>query len=65
MEERETPFGSLPFKLLFHNGRLLRAAPEYEACRRVARERGVPLQEVMRVASQAAAVQEEREVLTS
>lgn len=51
MEERETPLGPLPFKLILHNDRPLRAAPEYEACRRVARERGIPLQEVMRIVS--------------
>jgi pyridinium-3,5-bisthiocarboxylic acid mononucleotide nickel chelatase len=57
MEERETPFGPLPFKLLFHDGRPLRVAPEYEACRRVARERGIPLQEVFRIVSQPAVVE--------
>ncbi|ABK98257.1 nickel pincer cofactor biosynthesis protein LarC [Pelobacter propionicus] len=57
MEERETPFGPLPFKLLFHDGRPLRAAPEYEACRRVARERGIPLQEVIRIVSQPTVVE--------
>lgn len=62
VEERETPLGVLPFKLLFHQGRPLRAAPEYEACRGVARERGIPLQEVMRIVSQPVVVQDEREV---
>jgi uncharacterized protein (TIGR00299 family) protein len=61
MEEFETPFGPLPFKLLFHNGRPLRAAPEYEACRRVARERGVPLQEVMGIVSQTAVANQKGE----
>ncbi|HEX9078142.1 MAG TPA: nickel pincer cofactor biosynthesis protein LarC [Desulfuromonadaceae bacterium] len=48
IEERQTPFGAVRFKLVFDGGRLLRAAPEYEDCRRIARERGIPLQEVMR-----------------
>ena len=48
IEERETPFGRMRCKLVYDNGRLLRVAPEYEECRRVARERGIPLQEVMR-----------------
>lgn len=54
VEQRDTPFGPLHFKLLFHNGSPLRAAPEYDDCRRIARERGVPLQEVMRIVSQPA-----------
>ncbi|MBI2354155.1 MAG: nickel pincer cofactor biosynthesis protein LarC [Deltaproteobacteria bacterium] len=47
VEERETPFGAVRFKLVFDGGRLLRAAPEYEDCRRIARERGIPCREVM------------------
>ena len=49
IEERETTFGPMRFKLVFDNGRLLRVAPEYEECRRVARERGIALQDVLRV----------------
>jgi uncharacterized protein (DUF111 family) len=48
VEERQTPFGPVRFKLVFANGRFLRGAPEYEDCRRIARERGIPLQDVMR-----------------
>ncbi|HEY4744442.1 MAG TPA: LarC family nickel insertion protein, partial [Desulfuromonadaceae bacterium] len=48
VEERQTPFGAVRFKLVFDNGRLLRAAPEYEDCRRIAREQDIPLQEVLR-----------------
>jgi hypothetical protein len=51
IEERETPFGTMRFKLISDNGCLLRAAPEYEDCRRVAQERGIPLQEVLRIVS--------------
>jgi len=47
VEERQTPFGSVRFKLIYDNGLLLRAAPEYEDCRRIARERGIPCREVM------------------
>jgi pyridinium-3,5-bisthiocarboxylic acid mononucleotide nickel chelatase len=47
VEERQTPFGPVRFKLVFDNGVLLRAAPEYEECRRIARERGIPCREVM------------------
>jgi uncharacterized protein (TIGR00299 family) protein len=47
VEERETPFGPVRFKLVFDSGRLLRAAPEYEDCRRIARELGIPCREVM------------------
>lgn len=47
VEERQTPFGPVRFKLVFDNGRLLRAAPEYEDCRRIAREQGIPCREVM------------------
>lgn len=49
-ERQETPYGPLMFKLVYERGVLLRGAPEYDECRRVARERGIPLQEVMRVA---------------
>ena len=53
IEVRETPFGPMHFKFVFDNGRLLRVAPEYEECRRVAREQGMPLQEVLRIVSEA------------
>jgi uncharacterized protein (TIGR00299 family) protein len=46
-EERETPYGPVRFKLLFDGDHLLRATPEYEDCRRIARERGIPCREVM------------------
>lgn len=47
VEERQTPFGAVRFKLVFDNGRLLRATPEYEDCRRISREQGIPCCEVM------------------
>ena len=61
IEERQTPFGLLRFKLIFDNGRLLRYAPEYGDCCRIARELGIPLQEVMRKASAALESVPERE----
>jgi len=47
VEERQTPFGPVRFKLVFDKGLVLRAAPEYEDCRRIALERGIPCREVM------------------
>lgn len=46
--EAQSGFGSVRYKQVFDsNGRLLRESPEYEDCRRIARERGVPCREVM------------------
>jgi uncharacterized protein (TIGR00299 family) protein len=42
-----TEFGNVRVKVARANGRILRAAPEYEDCRRLAAERDVPLQRVM------------------
>jgi len=42
----ETPFGTVQIKVARMNGRVLNAAPEYEDCRRIAAERGVPLKQV-------------------
>ena len=46
--EQQTEFGAVRFKQVF-DGRsnFLRAAPEYEDCRRIARETGIPCREVM------------------
>jgi len=49
----ETPYGAVRLKVGLRNGRVLNAAPEYEDCRRVALERGVPLKEVMQAAQEA------------
>jgi pyridinium-3,5-bisthiocarboxylic acid mononucleotide nickel chelatase len=49
----ETPYGSVRVKVGRRNGRVVNAAPEYEDCRRVALERGVPLKEVMQAAQTA------------
>ena len=45
---RETEFGPVRFKeVMGSNGELLRTSPEYEDCRRIAREREIPCREVM------------------
>jgi len=43
----ETSFGSIRMKIARLNGHILNAAPEYEDCRKVAAERGVPLKQVL------------------
>ncbi len=46
--ERPTEFGPVRFKeVIDSNGIVLRALPEYEECRRIARETGLPCREVM------------------
>ena len=42
----ETPYGAIDIKEASIDGRLLRAMPEYEQCRRAAQEAGVTLREV-------------------
>ena len=49
----ETPYGAIRLKVGLRNGQVLNAAPEYEDCRRLALERGVPLKEVMQAAQAA------------
>lgn len=46
--EFETVYGPVRFKLVYEEGRLTRRVPEYEDCRRIARERDIPLQDVLR-----------------
>jgi len=46
--EQQTEFGTVLFKQVFDNsGKVLRRSPEYEDCRRIARERDLPCREVM------------------
>jgi uncharacterized protein (TIGR00299 family) protein len=46
--ERSTEFGPVRFKQVFDNsGKLLRSSPEYDDCRRIAREKNIPCQVVM------------------
>lgn len=44
--EVETPYGSVGVKVARLGGKVMTASPEYEDCRRLALERGVPLKEV-------------------
>ena len=43
----ETQHGTVRMKVARANGHILNAAPEYEDCRRIASERGVPLKQVL------------------
>lgn len=48
MVEQQTEFGTVRFKQVYDkSGELLRRSPEYEDCRRIAREGGIPCREVM------------------
>lgn len=48
--ERQSEFGMVRYKRLFDkDGTVLRESPEYEDCRRIARENGIPCQDVMAV----------------
>ncbi len=47
----ETPLGTIRMKLSRLNGTVLNAAPEYEDCRRIATEQGLPLKEVFATAN--------------
>lgn len=49
----DTPWGKVPVKLKRIGDKVVQVAPEYEACRKIARETGLPLAEVMRAASDA------------
>jgi pyridinium-3,5-bisthiocarboxylic acid mononucleotide nickel chelatase len=46
----QTPWGRVRRKLKLLGGRIVSVKPEYDDCARLAREQGVPLQEVMRAA---------------
>lgn len=43
----QTSLGPVQMKLATLNGRVLNAAPEYDDCQRLAREKGVPLKQVL------------------
>lgn len=49
VEERETSLGSVRVKVVRDNGAVLRVTPEFEECRRLAGEKGLPLLEVYRI----------------
>jgi uncharacterized protein (DUF111 family) len=44
--EVETPYGTVGVKVARLGAKVMTASPEYEDCRRLARESGVPLKEV-------------------
>ena len=52
--EVQTPYGRIRVKCGEAGGEVWTAAPEYEDCRRIARERGVPVREVFEAARAAA-----------
>jgi uncharacterized protein (TIGR00299 family) protein len=52
----ETPYGAVKVKVARREGRVMNVAPEYEDCRRVATEKGVPLKLVILSAQAAAEV---------
>ena len=47
-ETRQTSLGPVQVKVLSESGSVVRVAPEYEECRRIAQETGIPLAEVYR-----------------
>ncbi len=47
----ETPFGAVRMKVSRQNGTMLNAAPEYEDCRKIAAEKGIPLKQVIATAN--------------
>jgi len=47
----DTPLGTIRMKISRLNGTLLNAAPEYEDCRRIAAQKGLPLKQVLSVAN--------------
>ena len=49
VREVETSLGRVAVKVKYLEGRPVAAAPEYEACRALARAQGIPLQTVLRV----------------
>jgi hypothetical protein len=49
IEARATSLGSMKVKVLREGERIVRVAPEYEECRRIARDKGIPLMEVYRI----------------
>jgi hypothetical protein len=48
-ETRQTSLGALQVKVLREAGTVVRVSPEFEECRRLARETGLPLAEVYRI----------------
>ena len=51
LRELETEYGPAPIKVAHWEVRPLRAKPEYEGCRRIALERGIPIRLVYEAAA--------------
>ena len=49
VEERVTSLGTMKVKVLREGERIVRIAPEYEECRRIACEKGIPILDVYRI----------------
>ncbi len=49
MIEFESSLGHVKAKVKRFSGKMLNITPEYEDCRRIAQEHGLPLQEVLRI----------------
>lgn len=43
---RETPFGMVTFKEAYYQGERVKSTPEYEDCRRIAKEQGLSISKV-------------------
>jgi len=50
IREASTPYGRVRVKVSKKDGRVLNIQPEYEDCKRIAKEKGVPLKDVISVA---------------
>jgi uncharacterized protein (DUF111 family) len=51
---KETKYGKIRFKLARWEGRIVNLSPEYEDCKRLALENGIPLKEVFEEAKRVA-----------
>lgn len=49
LEERDTSLGRVRVKVIRDDATLVRVAPEFEECRRIAAARGIPLQDVYKI----------------
>lgn len=58
VEELETRFGTLKFKVARINGKVINVAPEYDDCKRVALQKNISLKLVMETARAVAAAQQ-------
>jgi uncharacterized protein (DUF111 family) len=56
-EERDTSLGKVRVKVFLDDGKPLRVVPEFEECRRISEQTGIPLMEVYRVIEREATLQ--------